>query len=143
MRIYKVNLKLQKSSAKKTLTVIIWMACSRCQFYVKQNRNLLTLIMVHNFLWVKDVNGSTWRYSNGIFKHKNVLNENVQIWWIYSLASLCSQSNLAYHLCNACIVYARLNTVSDVRINWWQCLVKWVISSNFGEHSISLLHESR
>ena len=87
----------------------------------------MTLILVHIFLWVKDRIG-TWHCSNGIFKHTNYLNKNVQIWCIYSLTSLCSQTNLVYHLHNACIIHPPPNTMSDVRVRLWECLVKWVLS---------------
>ena len=53
----------------------------------------------------------TWRCSNAVFKHKNCLNKNVQILYIYSLTSLCSQSNQAYHLHSVCILHWLLNTM--------------------------------
>ena len=49
---------LQKNS--NVLTVIVsWMACCSCQFNTKESRNLVTLILVHIFLWVNDGNGTT------------------------------------------------------------------------------------
>ena len=66
--IYNCSTPLQKNSS--LLAVIAsWKACSRCQFHIKQSRNLLTMILVHIFLWGKDRN-DTLGYANVIVKQK-------------------------------------------------------------------------
>ena len=92
---------LQKNSNLLT-GIASSIAFRRLQFYTKQNK-LLTLVLVHIFLWVKDRN-ATWR-PNGIFKHNC---PNVHVWFIYSLTYLCSQLNSAYHLHSVCIVHYHL-----------------------------------
>ena len=70
-----------------------WLLCKRSQMYchlsncgcfdeshTKQSWNLLKLTVVHIFLWVKDEN-SIWGCVNGISKHGNCLNNNMQIWF--------------------------------------------------------------
>ena len=115
----------------------IWVACGRCQFAL-----ILTFILVHIFLWLKDEN-DRWRCSNWIFKRKSCQNKNVQIWCIWALTSLCSQGNSAYRLNNVFIFHSPLNTKNDVRVNLCQCLLKQVITRYFSEYTIYPLHMSR
>ena len=68
------------------------MACSRCQFLPKQNRNLLVLI----FLWVKYGN-ATWRFSNGIFKHKNCEQSCADLMHLFIDISLFSNFRFVCH----------------------------------------------
>ena len=133
-----------------------WLRCKRIQTYWQSSHRGWLVIDINftqnkagifwHWHWFTSFCGwhgnGTWRCSNAVFKHKNCLNKIVQILYIYSLTSLCSQSNQAYHLHSVCILHSLLNTMNDLRVNLWQCLVERVISRYFCEHFISPLHMS-
>ena len=58
VEIYKIGLKPQNFSAKEDILIFIILLVACCRFHAKQSRSVLTLILVHIFLWVKDWTGT-------------------------------------------------------------------------------------
>ena len=104
------------------------------------NKNLLTLLLVYIFPWVRDKSG-TWRCSNGIFKRKLSKQKRADLMHIFIDIFLFSTKQG--------LQYAVSVLPSTTSYNEW-CKRKFVtmscegvISRYFCKHLISPLHMSR